>query len=69
VISLTFLGNFTGMERGRLEIEAGFLVSLPSLFFRILLILEVNFDVNLLLKDVLLLLCKEHSILNYKEKI
>jgi len=41
------------MGGGRLETEASFSVSLPPLFFGILLILEVNFDVTLLLKDIL----------------
>jgi len=54
IISLTSLGDFAGMGGGKLETEASFLVSLLLLFFRILLILEVNFNVTLFLNDVLL---------------
>ena len=54
MISLTFLGDFAGMGGGKLETEASFLVSLLPLFFGILLILGVNFNVTLFLNDVLL---------------
>jgi len=54
MISLISLNDFIGIGEGKLETEAGFLVSSISLFFGILLILEMNFDVNLLLNDMLL---------------